>query len=343
LITKVPDSHLVLYSFDPADADPQSFGRFCQVASHYLADAGIDISRLIVSNEKFPSIADVVPLLGVMDIFLDPSPRGSEEGALLAIEAGLPVVLSNGSIFSSRPAAVLTQAGLGSLIASEPNAYIAAALRLASDVAWRAEVQQKIQTVFCSQEQVFDPVAAGVAFGQLIETAFDQAYALGQKEFRSQKAPLAVAVMADVEQVVQEASLLLDAGLVDQAAARSREVLASCAGNPAARLLYHRVLLAQQQWQQVAEGLLATVSRVRDRADLWFMLSQAFQGDGRYQDALKALEVSLRIDRNNCDAWAMLSQIAVQSGDGDLQKDIAAIMEQLGSPNGTAIDSPASG
>jgi predicted O-linked N-acetylglucosamine transferase (SPINDLY family) len=90
---------------------------------------------------------DYLRLNGVCDLMLDCLHWSGGNTTLDAIACGLPVVTLPGTTMRSRQSmAMLQMAGLDGLVAADPEAYIATALRLARDAAWSEAVRKRLRT-----------------------------------------------------------------------------------------------------------------------------------------------------------------------------------------------------
>lgn len=79
------------------------------------------------------------------DVMLDTLHWSGGNTSLDALACGLPMVTLPGEFMRGRQScAMLTEMGLDELIARDKNDYVAIALRLGTDAAWREEIQQRI-------------------------------------------------------------------------------------------------------------------------------------------------------------------------------------------------------
>lgn len=85
-------------------------------------------------------------LLGRADVFLDSIGFSGFNTALQAVQCGLPIVTLEGRFLRGRLASgVLKRMGMQDLVVHDEEAYIALAVRLAQDPAYRAEIRQRIE------------------------------------------------------------------------------------------------------------------------------------------------------------------------------------------------------
>ena len=120
ILNAVPESRLLLYSYDPEDQADAALGRLCRLIETEIVASGVEQARIIVSNEKLPSEAEVLSLMKIADIYLDTCPVSLREPVQLAVEAGLPILTCADIIGRDRFAVVaLRRLGLERCIA--PN------------------------------------------------------------------------------------------------------------------------------------------------------------------------------------------------------------------------------
>jgi cytochrome c-type biogenesis protein CcmH/NrfG len=79
----------------------------------------------------------------------------------------------------------------------------------------------------------------------------------------------------------------------------------------------------------VVDSVRSTVDRSPTRPDLWHLLSEIYRGFGKRQEALRALETSLRLDMANVEAWLSLVSMADESGDSAFIQDTIEAMDKL--------------
>jgi predicted Zn-dependent protease len=163
----------------------------------------------------------------------------------------------------------------------------------------------------------------------LLEHAFDEVLARGRPGFAGEKAPLQRSPCDTVAALVAEANGLLDVGLTFEAAAMAQRAIGAQPADPSARELLRRVLSAQARCARLSDSLLAMVERQSTNPALWFSLGQAFIGAGNRQDALKALEISLKLDANNLEGWLCLSELARETGNTSMLAEIADIAQRI--------------
>ena len=339
ILLKCDDSRMLLYSPDSADLDPSIFDPFCGMVSGCLDEYGVDPSRVIISNEQFPSTADLSALIKIADCFLNPGPRGAVEGAVLALEENIPVVTLKSAAVGTALTEILSHPELVDLVVSDLEQYFTVATRLGLDAASRMEVRTRLGSTMQLWENVLDPTVASAVFAKFIELVFDQLNEKGRDAFRVEKRPLildrANDESIDFPLINQEMHLLFETGVPELAAERVTELLVAYPGNQEVRRLFYRLLELQRRWKALSESLIATVTRIGNDPTLWHLLAKALLAGGNAKDGAHALEVSLRLDPTNLDAWRMLSRLAEQGGDAQMQADIASIIHEMEASGGS--------
>jgi protein O-GlcNAc transferase len=329
ILGSVPDSRLLLYSHAPEDQESRAYARFFRQVELVMKTHGIAFDRIIVSNEKFPSVAEVVALLAIADLCLDATPVSQTEGAMLALEAGVPVLCCTPRAGRpGRAAGFMRALELPHCVTPDLDAFVAMAVALGRQPQRRLEVRQILKLGLAQPENVWDPVAFAESFGLLLERAFDEVVLRGKPGFGTRFQPLAPET-DDPEPLFAEAASLLDLGLADAAAVPARRALGLHPTHPGARALMHRMLGAQFQHQRLADSLMASVDRQPENAVLWHRLAEALIDAGNRQDGLHALEISLRLDDQNLEGWLRLSAVAIETGNTQLAAEIAEVTRRL--------------
>jgi len=107
------------------------------------------------------------------------------------------------------------------------------------------------------------------------------------------------------------------------------KLLAGQPRNSQARELNWRRLSAQGRSAHAVDSVKSTVERAPQRPDLWLLLSEIYRGLGKRQEALQALETSLRLNTNSMEAWLSLISMADDSGDMNCIQDAIGAMDKL--------------
>ncbi len=319
LLAAVPGSCLLVHPFNPNWSSSYPIKRFRAEFDAVLASHGVNISRLVVSTKRFPSRTDVKTLLSLGDIYLDTFPFGGVTSLVDPLELGLPVVVWEGETFRSRMgAALLRQLDLTDLISTSETAYRAIAVKLATDPAHREANRVRIREKMERAPLFLDPLAASEAFGDILETAYDELAAVGRKAFRANPTPLRAAPPSGLAPNSSSDPL-----------ARAREILRGAPGDPKARHILGRALLDAGRSSRAVAYLLAALQGEEAKADLWLDVARALRADGQLSEALQALEAGLRLDHLMLEGWVMFAEVANQLGSVEIAREAAGVAHQL--------------
>jgi len=335
LLAAVPGSRLLLHPFNHNWLSVYPVARFRAEFSRVLERHGVEASRLAISTEHFPSRTDVKTLLGLGNAYLDTFPFGGVNSLVDPLELGLPVVVWEGQPFRSRMGgALLRTLDLSELIATNEADYQAIAVKLATDAGHREGFGARIRERMERTPVFLDPLAASEAFGDLVETAYDELVAVGRAAFRANPAPLRTA----------PATLVGTGEAPAGVAALACETLRVAPANPAARHAHGRALLDAGRAGRAVSYLLAALQGQENKAGLWLDLAAALRAEGQVNQAIEALEAGLRVDDKQLEGWLMLAELAHAIGATDLARDAAVIAQKLAPTDARAavyLQSPA--
>jgi predicted O-linked N-acetylglucosamine transferase (SPINDLY family) len=328
LLAAVPGSHLLLHPFNPNWSSSYPIKRFQAEFEAVLAAHGVTATRLAISTKRFPSRTDVKTLLSLGDVYLDTFPFGGVTSLVDPLELGLPVVLWEGGTFRSRMgAALLRQLGLPELAADNPADYHAIAVRLATDAASRQTHRDRIREKMERAPFFLDNLAASEAFGDLLESAYDELAAVGRQAFRAATTPLCLARPAPTEGAAASAS---------DALAQARATLRRSPADAAARHVVGRALLEAGRTERAVAYLLAALQGEEVKADLWLDVARALRANNQLPEALQALEAGLNLDKLQIEGWVMFAEVAHQLGSADIAREAAGVARQL-APDDTRV------
>ncbi len=121
-----------------------------------FAGSGLDFDRF-VAFIPWQNSAGFYGLLKRADVFLDTIGFSGFNTAIQAAECGIPVVTREGRFLRGRLASgILKRMGLPELVAESEEDYIALAVRLAQDAAYRKHIRERIEA---SRQILFEDVA----------------------------------------------------------------------------------------------------------------------------------------------------------------------------------------
>lgn len=146
ILSAVPDSHLILYPFNPNWAahysQRQSFVRFIHSR---MKSAGLDINRLHFLDAQ-PSRAPILGLLKLADLYLDSFPYSGAVSIVDPLLCGCPpIVLAGQTARCRQSAALLREIELEVLVTESHEDYISVAVRLSRDGELRNEMSQAVE------------------------------------------------------------------------------------------------------------------------------------------------------------------------------------------------------
>jgi predicted O-linked N-acetylglucosamine transferase (SPINDLY family) len=224
-------------------------------------------------------------------------------------------------------AALLRQLGLPELAADNPADYHAIAVRLATDAASRQTHRDRIREKMERAPFFLDNLAASEAFGDLLESAYDELAAVGRQAFRAATTPLCLARPAPTEGAAASAS---------DALAQARATLRRSPADAAARHVVGRALLEAGRTERAVAYLLAALQGEEVKADLWLDVARALRANNQLPEALQALEAGLNLDKLQIEGWVMFAEVAHQLGSADIAREAAGVARQL-APDDTRV------
>ncbi len=321
LLAAVPGSCLLLHPFNPNWSSEYPVRRFRADFEAVLARYGVAPERLAVSTRRFPSRADVKALLALGDVYLDTYPFGGVNSLVDPLELGLPVVAWEGTTFRSRMGAgLLRELELPELIATTAEEYQALALRLARDAAQRQKTAEAIQAKMGRAPLFLDVLAASEAFGDLIETAYDERVTRGAEAFRALRVP--------IQATGDETS--------SDELARARAMLCRNPADAAARRVIGRALLEAGRAARATTYLLSALEGQESSAEHWIDAARALKAERKFSEALQATEAGLRLDQTALEGWVLFAQIAHELGSAEIAREAAGVARQL-APEDTRV------
>ena len=167
ILAAVPEARLVLVPFNPAWG-----GRlFNRTLRHRLrvafAPHGVSTDRVVLLDERHPR--DVNQLLKLADIFLGSFPHAGATWLMKAIYFGVPPVVRGGPwLRGTGDQSFVRSVGLPELVGEETEDYVAVAVRLASDPAFRAEMRRRLAATR-DTASFLEPESHSLQFADVIE------------------------------------------------------------------------------------------------------------------------------------------------------------------------------
>jgi predicted O-linked N-acetylglucosamine transferase (SPINDLY family) len=304
LLAAVPGSRLLLHPFNPNWSSSYPIKRFGEEFQAVLKKHGVDISRLLISTEKFPSRTDVKELLSLGDVYLDSFPFGGVNSLVDPLERGVPVLAWEGETFRSRMgAALLRNLELEELVVGDEEAYLTQAIRLATDVEWRNSLRETINDRMSRLPLFLDILAMSDSFGALLEKAHDEICTTGLANFRSETKPL----------------------------------LGPDVATPEYRQSRGRVMMEEGRFDRAVNYFLTAIQSDERNASLWHNLAVALHRSGRTEESVSALQSCLNLDDQYVEGWFFLAELALAVRHKELWGDALTMVREL-APSDPRID-----
>ena len=307
--------------------DEAALAGCCAAFDRALAARQLASDRLMVVPAAGSSAVDIARLAELGDLFLATLGSGEEDRAVAALKGGVPVLTLAGRTWrAQRLAAILRRADLGSLVASTVESYVRAVAEWGADAALRDALRAKVRQAAVVLPAC-DTLAAGDAFGDLLESAFDELTQLGRSAFRTRKSPVRISGGDATRLPAAEDAIRQGDHFV--ALAEARTVLRAAPHDLRARAALGRAYLGLDQHARAVDYLLAVVESGQADAACWFDLATALHRSNRNEQAVQALEIALRLDPAHQDAWVMLADLAERCGMTDLARDAVGVLATL--------------
>lgn len=165
IAARVDNSRIVFVRHPKAEALTLQFQRRLEAA---FATRGLDWSRHVVFLDRLAA-EDYADLQSHCDVFLDAIGWNGGTTTAAALGHALPVVTLAGKLMRGRMgAAMLGRLGLTELIATDAEGYVAAAVRLGQDTAWRRNVGERLAA---TKHRLYDDAAPLAALESFIVAA----------------------------------------------------------------------------------------------------------------------------------------------------------------------------
>jgi protein O-GlcNAc transferase len=132
------------FVFIASPRGPEVSERFYRRLGRAFAQQGLDVRRHVVMLGRLTT-ADFVGVASICDVFLDSIGWSGCNSALECLATDLPILTWPGPTMRSRHcAAILRMLGVDETIAASFDDYVALAVRLARDPAWRAAIRSRM-------------------------------------------------------------------------------------------------------------------------------------------------------------------------------------------------------
>jgi predicted O-linked N-acetylglucosamine transferase (SPINDLY family) len=325
-----PNVRLVLQLLHAASLPPGAIESFAADWDRSLEEAGVASDRLMILAGTVESLAHLQSVVIAADVFLDLGAFAEPDLLHVPLALHKPIVSIEGNTFRARRGAgLLRSLQLDDLIAQDFT-------QLRQRVEWLAKCPAELESLSLKLRSETerlplcrDHLAVAESLGLLLENAYDDLHGGGSREFRRGKA---IETCADgsfsVGENLKRATEALTNRDFTTATHAARDVFRVVPAHAGARWIFGLARLELGQSQQAIDYLLAAVQN-SDNAATWFDLAVALYRNSQHEQAVQALETSLRLDGTRTDAWAMLIELAHEVGAQELAGEALSTLTQL--------------
>jgi len=170
ILAAVPKSRLLLLPFNPNWASAFPVKQFERTLTEMCARHGVARERFILAK-SLPSRADVKSLERIADVYLDTFPFSGSISVIDPLEIGLPPVIQEGATHRSRMAsALLRELGVPELVTASEAEYMALAIKLGTDLAFRRKTSASILQKMALRPKFINSRAYGQGLSELLES-----------------------------------------------------------------------------------------------------------------------------------------------------------------------------
>lgn len=157
ILARVPAARLVLFPFAPSWSAAYTKQAFSDHLLGKLVERGLASSRVRIIDTPGLNRIGIRTSMSNFHICLDSFPFSGSTSLIEPLELGMPVVtLAGPSMRSAMGASLLQALDLDELIASDRDAYIDLACRLAAEPAYRAHISARISAGLLQNPAFFD-------------------------------------------------------------------------------------------------------------------------------------------------------------------------------------------
>jgi hypothetical protein len=329
LLARTPGSFLLLHPFQDSGRTGPESAIFCSAMDRALAAAGVAPERLIISGTPLPSAAAVRALMRAGNVYLGsveghPTPHLAE---LLA--SGLPAVVGAGDQpWSRRSEAVMRDFGVEAHTARSPDEFVALAARLATDPGRRADFSSCVQRRLKAGAVSLDPLAHSLAWGALIEAAYDSLADSDRDRFRAAPQPFTAGNAAEIERLAAEWEDHFSEERYAEAAAAGRHLVGFQPANLQTREQVGRALAAAGDFDEARRFLFGEATAAAFAPAAWHALGDWLRAHGAWPLAMEALHASLRADHAQPEVWRKLAELAAEQGAVETADQARAMAER---------------
>jgi len=170
ILKAVPKSRLLLLPFNPNWSNAFPVKQFERTLTEACARHGLGRESFVLAN-SLPSRADVKELEKLADVYLDTFPFSGSISVIDPLELGIPAVVWEGKTPRSRMAsALLRELGVTELITQDEASYIWLSIKLATELAYRRQISERIVAAMACRPRFTDAKAYAQGLGKVIES-----------------------------------------------------------------------------------------------------------------------------------------------------------------------------
>ncbi len=292
-------------------------------AQTFCFASGIDPARLILHFDERRSTA------ALAQVHLSPLPTPTAAEISLAIGIGIaPLCLSSTALHRQCAPAMLRDCGLSHCVAVSVDEYVQKAVSFATVEGEGAKIRQASREAIVQYPLLTDTLGRSDAFAAMLLRMHDLAQESGSLPM--QKEPIRLAPLpASVEDTLRESLAALDRGDTADAIEAARTVLSHSPFLSVGRHLLGRAYSAAEHPDKALPYFLAALQGQEQSADLWFETASVLHATGCNQQAIEALEASLRLDATQVPAWHLLAKLAREVGHQELVEETESVLKSL--------------
>lgn len=299
ILSRVPDSYLMLHPFNPNWSNKYPVLRFERSMHAALERHGVDAKRLVLSRERLPSRSDVLELIKLADVYLDSFPFAGVNSAVDPLEVGVPIVACEMETFRSRMAgSLLRELKIEELIAFDEDGYIGLAVKLGTDGEYRQSISAEITEAMGRNPSFLDSEKYSENLGRIIESLVGRA--VPQQGLPAASATLEVALSA------------FHAGRLAEAEDVCRELLQAderCAG---AWHLMGRMAALQGDWEVAGEFASVACELDPQNAEFVREWAEVFLWKKELEAAEQQVRRALEMETDSPEALVLLGRVLAE-------------------------------
>ncbi|MEH1960621.1 MAG: hypothetical protein V7L05_12215 [Nostoc sp.] len=176
IISRVPNSVLVLLPFGPNWSNTYPKKAFVNHLNKVFSKHGITADRLIVLDpQPVPNRQEVKAYFSIADVYLDSFPFAGTTSLIEPLQVNLPVIARRGTTFRSAMGAAMVQAlDVTDLVADSEESYIQLAIALGNNPELRQQKSAQIKEKMQGNPSFLDSRSYSAKIGSLFQELFSK-------------------------------------------------------------------------------------------------------------------------------------------------------------------------